>query len=144
MACPALRIEVRNTAPLRPERSFVLYWMTAARRTRFSFALEHAVASAARLGKGLVVFEALRCDYPYASDRLHRFVLDGMADNAARLAAAGVAYLPYVEPRAGAGKGLLAALANDACLVVTDEFPCFFLPRPVRSTFDWRRWTATG
>jgi deoxyribodipyrimidine photo-lyase len=56
-----------------------------------------------------------------------------MADNAARFSAAGVAYLPYVEPQPDAGKGLLAALARDACLVVTDEFPCFFLPRMVEA-----------
>ena len=131
MAVPSLRLVVRNTAPVRPERGCVLYWMTAARRTRWNFGLEHAVDTAVQLGKPLLVFEPLRCGYRYASDRLHRFVLDGMADNAARFAAAGIAYLPYVEPKTGAGKGLLAALARDACLVVTDEFPCFFLPRMV-------------
>jgi deoxyribodipyrimidine photo-lyase len=54
-----------------------------------------------------------------------------MRDNAAAFAAARVRYFPYVEPRPGAGRGLLAALAADACVVVTDEFPCFFLPRMV-------------
>ena len=44
---------------------------------------------------------------------------------------AGIAYHPYVEPEAGAGSGLLAALAKDAAVVVTDDFPCFFLPRMV-------------
>ena len=39
-----------------------------------------------------------------------------------------MAYFPYVEPTADADKGLLAALASRACVVVTDEFPCFFLP----------------
>jgi len=129
MTVPAARITLRTSAPARPEREYVLYWMTAARRTRFNFALEHAIAAAIRLDRGLVVLEALRCDYRYASDRLHRFVLDGMADNAARMRAAGVTYYSYVEPRAGAGKGLLRRLARNACLVVTDDFPCFFLPR---------------
>ncbi len=133
MAIPPLRVAVRNDAPLRPERGYVLYWMIAARRTRWNFGLEHAIEAAVRLGKRLVVLEALRCDYPYASDRLHQFVLDGMADNAARFSSAGVAYLPYVEPQPGAGKGLLLALARGACLVVTDEFPCFFLPRMVQA-----------
>jgi len=131
MSVPEQRLAVRNDAPLRPERGYVLYWMIAARRTRWNFGLEHAVDAAVRMGKRLVVLEALRCDYPYASDRLHRFVLDGMSDHAARFSAAGIAYLPYVEPRAGAGKGLLRHLAADACLVVTDQFPCFFLPRMV-------------
>ena len=147
MEPPAIRLQAGNAAPLRPERSYVLYWMTAARRTRFNFALDHAVEAACRLAKPLVVFEALRCDYPHASERFHRFVLDGMSDNAARFAASGVAYLGYVEPSRGAGKGLLAALAKDACAVVTDEFPCFFLPRMVSaaaSGLDVRLETVDG
>ena len=130
MPCaPALRLTSANDAPIRPDGRHVLYWMTAARRTTHNYALEHAVARASELGKPLVVLEALRCDYPWASDRLHAFVLAGMRDNAARFARARIAYHPYVEPTLGAGKGLLAALAADACLVVGDEFPCFFLPR---------------
>ena len=62
------------------------------------------------LGKPLVILEALRAGYPWASDRLHRFVLDGMADTARRLRGTGVAYYPYVEPARDAGKGLLRAL----------------------------------
>lgn len=126
---PALRLSTANDAPLRPDGSHVLYWMTAARRTTHSYALDHALARARELGKPLVVLEALRCDYPWASDRFHAFVLAGMRDNAARFARARIAYHPYIEPAVGAGKGLLAALAADACLVVGDEFPCFFLPR---------------
>jgi deoxyribodipyrimidine photo-lyase len=80
-----------------------------------------------------VVFEALRIGYPWASDRLHRFVLDGMADNARTCAGHGVNYYPYLEPAPNAGKGLLRALAENACVVVTDDFPCFFLPRMVAS-----------
>ncbi len=56
-----------------------------------------------------------------------------MADNASHCAKHRLLYYPYVEPVAGAGKGLLEALAADACVVVTDEFPCFFLPRMVAS-----------
>ena len=130
MPCaPALRLSTANDAPLRPEGRHVLYWMTAARRTTHSYALDHAVARARELGKPIIVLEALRCDYPWASDRFHAFVLAGMRDNAARFARARVAYHPYVEPALGAGKGLLEALAADACLVVGDEYPCFFLPR---------------
>lgn len=129
MPVPAARLSLANVAPVRPDGDFVLYWMTAARRTSHSYALDRAIDRARELARPLLVLEALRCDYPWASDRLHAFVLAGMRDNAARLAAAGVAYHPYVEPAVGAGKGLLAALAARACLVVTDEYPCFFLPR---------------
>jgi deoxyribodipyrimidine photo-lyase len=109
----------------------VVYWMIAARRTHDNFALDRAIEHARKLGKPLLVLEPLRIGYPYASDRFHRFVIDGMADNAAAFAKAGIAYHPYVEPEAGAGRGLLAALAKEAAVVVTDDFPCFFLPRMV-------------
>jgi hypothetical protein len=35
------------------------------------------------------------------------FIVQGMADNARTFAAAGITYLPYVEPSAGEGAGLL-------------------------------------
>lgn len=107
--------------------------MIAARRTRFSFGLEQAVGRARELQRPLLVFEPLRASYPYASERLHTFVIEGMAANAARFAKAPVTYYPYLEPRRGASAGLLAALASRACLVVTDDYPAFFLPRMVES-----------
>jgi deoxyribodipyrimidine photo-lyase len=123
------RLSVLSDAPVVPERDYVLYWQIMARRTRYNFALEHALDHAARLGRPLVVLEALRAGYPHASDRLHRWAIDGMADNAAAYARAGVAHLAYVEPEPGAGRGLLETLAARACVVVTDEFPEYFLPR---------------
>jgi len=126
---PSLRIKPANKEPERPERDYVLYWMTAYRRTTHNFALQRAVDRAAELRKPLIVLEALRVDYPWASDRFHRFILSGMADNAAAFALSNVAYYPYVEPERGAGKGLLSALAAHASVVVTDDFPAFFLPR---------------
>lgn len=97
--------------------------MTAQRRLEYNFALQHAVALSRELNRPLLVLEALRCDYPWASARLHRFVLDGMVERAGQ-----PGHLPYVEPAPGAGRGLLAALAARACAIVTDDYPCFFLP----------------
>ncbi|UCH35952.1 MAG: deoxyribodipyrimidine photolyase [Armatimonadota bacterium] len=128
---PELRVERINSAPVRADGDFVLYWMIASRRTTCNFALQRAVEWAKELGKPLVVLEALRVGYRWASDRLHRFVLDGMSDNARRFENRSVLYHPYAEPEPDAGKGLLAALAGRACVVVTDDFPCFFLPRMV-------------
>lgn len=127
----ALRITAVNDGDIAPRGDYVLYWMIAARRTAWSFALDHAIARAGQLGRPLVVLEPLRAGYPWASDRMHVFVLRGMADNARAFAAANIAYLPYVEPAAGDGRGLVAALAKKACLIVTDEQPGFFLPRMV-------------
>lgn len=125
------RLRIANEAPVRAERDYVLYWMIAARRASWNFALDRAIEHARALGKPLVVFEPLEADYPWASDRLHRFVIDGMRDNAAAFRRTPITYFPYVEPRPGEGRGLLQALAASAAVVVTDEFPCFFLPKIV-------------
>lgn len=130
---PEIRIRDANRTAVRPDGRYVVYWMIAQRRVRSNFALQHAANEAKRLGKPLLVFEPLRAGYRWASQRLHAFVIDGMVDNAARLDRADVRYFPYLEPEPGAGKGLLAALAEEACLIVTDEFPCFFLPSMVEA-----------
>ena len=130
-AAPALRLQVLNDAPVNPRGEYVLYWMIANRRTTWNFSLDEAVSWAEKLNKPLLVLEALRAGYPWASDRLHKFIIDGMADNAESFANSGVAYYPYLERKPGEGKGLLSGLAREACLVVTDHFPDFFLPRMV-------------
>ncbi|HVS19101.1 MAG TPA: deoxyribodipyrimidine photolyase, partial [Planctomycetota bacterium] len=133
MSVPELRLRDVNGEDLRRDGAWVLYWMIAARRTRHNFALERALDLARELEKPLVVLEALRCDHAWASARFHAFAIAGMADNARAFAGTGVAYHPYVEPEPGAGRGLVAALAQRAACVVTDEFPCFFLPAMVQA-----------
>jgi deoxyribodipyrimidine photo-lyase len=128
---PTSRIRPVNARPVGSDGAQVVYWMIASRRVRFNFALQRAADWSRHLGLPLVILEALRCDYPWASDRLHRFVADGMADTAAALAGRNVTYLPYIESDDGAGRGLLEALAADAAVVVTDDFPTFFLPSMV-------------
>ena len=126
---PPSRIRPLNTRPVNPAGRFVLYWMTSARRLRSNFALQRAVEIARELHRPLVILEALRCDYPHASDRLHRFVIDGMAENARQAAKSRARYYPYVERRRREGRGLIAALSTEACAVVADWYPAFFLPR---------------
>jgi len=128
-----MRVRLGIDAPPREDGAYVLYWMTMYRRAEWNLALERAARWAERLGRPLVVLEALRCDYPWASERLHRFMLEGMRDNVAAFAGKPAHYYPYVEPAPGAGKGLLAALARDACVVVGDDFPAFMLPRMVEA-----------
>ena len=131
ISVPEIRVRQCNSAPVRLDGEFVLYWMIAVRRANWNFALDHAVEWAERLDKPVVVLEALRCDYPWASDRIHSFLLDGMAENACRFEGTGALHYPFVEFEPGAGRGLLRAMAAHASVVVTDDFPCFFLPRMV-------------
>ena len=108
---PKRRIQKAHDAPVNPKGAFILYWMIANRRSGWNYALDHAV--------------------DWASDRLHRFILEGMRVHAKHFKNRPVTYYPYVEPEGGAGKGLIEALAKEACVVVTDDFPAFFLPRMV-------------
>jgi deoxyribodipyrimidine photo-lyase len=132
-AVPASRLRDLNQRPIDPKGDYVLYWMTAYRRTSYNFSLDRALERARELNRPLVILEALRLDYPWASRRLHAFVLEGMADNLRRLARTRVFYYPFIDTRPKAGQGLLAALSQRACLVVTDEFPCFFIPAMQRA-----------
>lgn len=129
------RVPAQRIRPLRDGRAgggrYVLYWMTGARRATSNFALDRALEHATMRGLGLVVFEPLRADYPWACARFHQFVLEGMADNAAAFDQPGVTYFPYVEPRAGDARGLLERLAADAAVVVADDTPGFFQARMI-------------
>jgi deoxyribodipyrimidine photo-lyase len=108
--------------------------MVAFRRPRFNFSLQRAVDWAVNLQKPLVILEALRCNYPWASDRFHKFILEGMHDNKKYFERKDVFYYPYVESRPDSGKGLLQNLSKKACLIITDDYPCFFIPEMIRKT----------
>ncbi|HUT89884.1 MAG TPA: deoxyribodipyrimidine photolyase [Thermoguttaceae bacterium] len=120
---PPIRVTPSNDAAVNPQADYVLYWMTASRRTTWNFALERAVEWAGELGRPLVIAETLASGCRWASDRHHAMVLEGMAENAAVCARHGVRYYPYAEAKRGEGIDLVVALAARACIVVTDDFP---------------------
>jgi deoxyribodipyrimidine photo-lyase len=122
------RLRRLNDARTATGGDYVLYWAQIYRRLERNHALDYALRCAAELGKPLVVYEGLRIDYPWASRRHHRFVLEGMQANAARAAELGLNYWPFVETEKGQGRGLLRSLSARACLVATDDFPCFIVP----------------
>src|SRR5690349_5486718 len=51
-----------------------------------------------------------------------------MADNRERLAKTAAYYFPFVETVENEGRGLLETLAQKACVVVSDDWPSFFIP----------------
>ncbi len=130
---PAVRVRDLNSHPARRDGKFVVYWMTAYRRLSSNFALQRAAELARAHQKPLLIVEALRLDYPWASRRLHAFVLQGMRDNRDHALRCSHCYVPFVETTAGQGHGLMEWLASQATLIVTDDFPCFFLPRMINA-----------
>ncbi len=118
----ALRLRTVNTQSPQSGQ-FVLYWMLAQRRVNFNFALERAVQWAVKLNQPLLVLESVTLVYEFASPRQHVFLLQGMAENAARLKGKPVTYFPFVERIPGERGDLLRALASHASVVVVDDFP---------------------
>lgn len=129
MPVPEIRIRQCNEQPVQDGADYVVYWMHSHRRLDWNFALERAVEWCDELDKPLIVFEAIRAGYRWASDRFHTFMLQGMAEHHERLADTRVVYYPYVEREVDDGKGLLETLSRNAAVIVTDDFPAFMLPR---------------
>ncbi len=131
MRIPDARLRALNSRIPQTSADYVLYWMVGQRRLTGNFALDRAVACCRELDLPLLVFEPLRVDYRWASDRFHAFVVDGMREHAEKLTRLEISYFPYLEPAPNAASGLLAELAKRAAVVVTDDTPGFFLPRMV-------------
>lgn len=120
---PLERVRAIRDLPPSPRGGFVVYWMTAFHRSRYNFALDQAVDWANRLGQPLLILEILFADYSYASDRLHRFFLEGMADNERAFRSSRARYVPFVERVPGEGARLLRSVAPRASVWVTDDTP---------------------
>ena len=100
---------------------------------------------AVELARPLIVFEPLRVGYPWASDRLHAFVLQGMADNARAFAADAGALLPL--RRASAGRGQRACSRRSPRTPPWSSpttTPVFFLPRMIAAAAARARRAARG
>src|SRR5690348_10769665 len=79
------RIRVLNSAPAREPAEYVLYWAQVNRRVSMNHALAYAADIANECRLPLLVYEGLTYDYPSASDRLHTFVMQGVAETAKAL-----------------------------------------------------------
>lgn len=130
------RVRTANDRPLNAKGKYVVYWAQMFRRLHSNHALDHALALAAEHGKPLIVYEALKLNYPWASARHHAFILQGMRDNAVAAKKLGIAYWPFVETPSDSGRGLVKKLTKDATCVVTDDYPAFIVPAHNRALAD--------
>ena len=110
--------------------------MIANRRFEWNYSLDRAIEWCVELDKPLVVLEAVDCDYEWASDRFHGFIIEGMRENYRRAQGRNLLYYPYVEPGPGKGSGLLKTLAKYACIIVTDDYPAFFIPKMLNKAVE--------
>jgi deoxyribodipyrimidine photo-lyase len=119
------RVRARNSEPFRENARYVLYWAQMNRRTEFNHALAHAVHLANERGLPVLFYEGLTCTYPYANDRLHTFLLEGVPDTAAALGKLGIGYVFYLRRTRSDPGHVLYRLAEQAAAVVTDDYPVF-------------------
>jgi len=123
------RVQRLNAAPFRGSADYVLYWAQMNRRVAFNHALAYAAALANQAGLPLLVYEGLTCDYPYASDRLHTFVLEGVPQTERELRRLGIGYLFCLRRTRKQPGDVFYRLAADAAAVVTDDYPVFLARR---------------
>ena len=91
-----VRVRDTNQKPILEKNVYVLYWMQAYRRFESNHALDYAVFLAKKLGKELIVYEGLRTDYKWNSERLHKFILEGICDNRQTAERLGINYWIFV------------------------------------------------
>jgi deoxyribodipyrimidine photo-lyase len=112
---------------------YVLYWMQQSQREAGNHALEYAVQRANALGLPLRVGFGLTDDYPDATERPYRFMLEGLRETARALATRGI---PLVV-RAGSPDAVALELAADAAELVCDR-------GYLRHQKQWRRNVAAA
>jgi len=117
------RIRKLNGAEARPAGGYVLYWCRVNHRVDVNHALTFAAARANRLGLPLLVFDGLGCDYPYANDRLHTFILEGAAEIGEALRRAGIGYCFHIARRKLGSESALRKVVQNAAAIVTDDYP---------------------
>ena len=110
---------------------FVLYWMQASQRSEYNHALDYAILEANARSLPLVTFFGITDRFPEANLRHYTFMLEGLLETTAQLAARGIQLVARHEsPERGASD-----LARRAAVVVLDR-------GYLRIQKSWRRYLA--
>ncbi len=122
------RVSQLNNQQDNRQGRYVLYWMQMFKRVQDNDALNFAIQQANERDLPLVVYEGLKFYYPWANDRIHTFILDGVAEKQREFSRLGIRYLFYLQRNQKDPRDIVAQLAGDAALLVTDDYPCFIIP----------------
>jgi deoxyribodipyrimidine photo-lyase len=123
------RIRRLNERLFRGDAKYVLYWSQMNRRVEGNHALAYAVEMANQSQLPVLFYEGLTNSYPYASDRFHTFILQGVADTERCLGELGIGYVFYLRRGPADANDVLYQLARDAAAVITDDYPTFIARR---------------
>ncbi|WP_254605203.1 deoxyribodipyrimidine photo-lyase, partial [Sphingomonas bacterium] len=119
----APRVRALNDCAPNADGRYVLCWLRQALRARDNPVIDAAVRLGNELRLPVLVYHGLGEDYPYASDRLHRFILGASVDLAAGCRERGLACVQHVDRADRREEGLVLRLAADAAAVVLEDQP---------------------
>ncbi len=122
------RVQLLNEKGVNEKAKYVMYWMQIFKRTQKNHALKFAIEKANELDLPLLVYEGLKFYYPWASDRIHTFILEGVEEKRKEFEKLGITYIFYLQKDDDSPKQTVKKIAKDAALIVTDDFPCFIIP----------------
>lgn len=122
------RVQLLNEKDLNKKAKYVMYWMQIFKRTHDNHALKFAIEKANELDLPLLVYEGLKFYYPWASDRIHTFILEGVEEKRQAFEKLGATYIFYLQKDDDSPKQTVKKIAKDAALIITDDFPCFIIP----------------
>ena len=126
------RVRVRRGGPPDPDGAAVVCWLQRAPRASDNPALDEAIRRANLLGLPAVALFVLRPGWPRANRRHYQFLLEGLGELGAALAARGVGFAPRLG---GEDEVARFCAARRAALLVGDE-------NPLREPERWRQRVA--
>ena len=121
----APRVRALNEHATNVGAAYVLCWLQQALRARDNPVIDAAVRLGNALSLPVLVYHGMREDYPFASARLHRFLVGLSRDLANDCEARGLACVQFVDRAAKREKGLVYRLASRAAAVVLEDQPAF-------------------
>ncbi|WP_424968902.1 deoxyribodipyrimidine photo-lyase [Dinoroseobacter sp. S375] len=123
----AARVRPLNPVPVRDAGAadYVLCWLQQTLRAHDNPAIDAAIDLGNQLGLPVLVYHGVREDYPYASDRLHAFLLGASRDLQQGCRARGLRAVSFIDRATHREKGLVYRLAEQAAAVLTDDHPVY-------------------
>ena len=114
-----------NQHDVRPDKRYVLCWLQQALRSHDNPVIDAAIRLGNELSLPVLVYHGLREDYPFASARLHRFILGASRDLARGCEQRGLACIQFVDRAAKREEGLVYRLTSDAAAIMLEDQPAF-------------------
>lgn len=120
------RVRRANRKRLRSGQAYVLVWLQQALRAYDNPVLDVAISVGNYYRLPVVVYHGLDDRYPYASDRLHRFILEASLSLEEDCDARNLRFVRYVRrPERRHDQRAVYRLAEHAACVITDDVPAF-------------------